>query len=44
MVQRATPEQLYGLEITENTWILVGIIIAGIVACVACVAIASMKK
>jgi hypothetical protein len=45
MVQRATPEQLgFGMVIDENTWILVGIIIVGIVACVACVTIASMKR
>jgi hypothetical protein len=45
MVMRATPEQMgFCTSIDENTWILVGIIIAGIVACVACVTIASLKK
>lgn len=44
MVQRATPEQLFGMTIDENTWITVGIIVLGIVACVACVTIASVKK
>jgi hypothetical protein len=39
-----SPEQMFGLEINENTWILVGIIVVGIVACVACVTIASMKR
>jgi hypothetical protein len=44
MVTRATPETIFGLEINENTWILVGIIVVGIVACVACVTIASLKR
>ncbi len=41
MVERATPQEFFGLF--DDKMIIIGIIVVGIVACVACVTIASMK-
>ena len=45
MPTRITPDQYFGSLLEgDNTWIVVGIIVFCIVACVACVTIAAIKK
>jgi len=45
MPTRITPDQYFGSLLEGDTnWIIVGIIVVGIVACVACVTIAAIKK